>query len=348
MNERTKKSAINVNGKPIKAPIPMMWNSKLSGFNQLTNIPMNERINTGVLMNPKNQNNTGCSNIIHVIKMNVTKSAIGFTANCNKIGAKNQTKIADERIPKIKNGINSNNPSKINGKNIGNKIGANANIAKPMIGKNNNDKIIAGMTIAKNDNTNNAIAPNTKRIGESKNNNGIPNNDKSAITLNNNCVNKLASNPCNNDWITLLITPKIVNGNANNANNPNGIVNKFKPGIKAVNKPPRINGNRTNSWMNKNTGNPLKNNVINPLSKPPSNAGNKLNKKLITPAIKPSMRSAGINNNNPISAPINKSGKCSRRTVPINAIKPGIHENKPNNNILKNGRITNNNPSRIW
>lgn len=199
MNDKTKKSAINVSGKPIKAPIPMMWNNQLIGFNQLTNIPIKERMNAGVLMNPKNQNNTGCSNIIHVNKMNSTKSAIGLTANCNKIGAKNQTRIADERIPKIKNGINSNNPSRINGKKIGNKIGANANIDKPMIGKNNNDKIIAGMIIAKNESTNNAIAPKTNKIGESKNNSGIANNDKSASTLKNNCVNKLASNPCNND-----------------------------------------------------------------------------------------------------------------------------------------------------
>lgn len=45
----------------------------------------------------------------------------------------------------------------------------------------------------------------------------------------------------------LLITPKIVNGNANNASNPNGIVNKFNPGINAVNNPARINGNNTNN-----------------------------------------------------------------------------------------------------
>lgn len=46
-------------------------------------------------------------------------------------------------------------------------------------------------------------------------------------------------------------------------------------------------------------------------------------------------------------APTKISGKCSKIIVPKNASKPGIHENNPNNNKLINGRITNNNPSRI-
>lgn len=199
MKSRTKKSLSNVNGKPIKAPIEIIWNNQFNGFNQLTNIPMNERNINGVLMNWKNQNRTGCSNIIQTKRMNVTKSATGLTAICKKIGAKNQTRTADDNKPKIRNGINNNNPNKINGKNNGNKIGANANIAKAMIGKNNNAKIIAGMIIAKNDNTNKAIVAKTNSNGDSKNNSGNANNERSVITLKNNCVNRLASSPCNND-----------------------------------------------------------------------------------------------------------------------------------------------------
>lgn len=74
-------------------------------------INVNNVIGT-VMYSNAHQNKIGSSNIMKINKTNATKSAIGLTNSCNRIGAKNHSIVAVARIPKITVGIITSNAAK--------------------------------------------------------------------------------------------------------------------------------------------------------------------------------------------------------------------------------------------
>lgn len=150
---------------------------------------------------------------------------------------------------------------------IGNEIGSNNSIDNRINGSDPSMMINAGIN-----STNGIIGASNNRIGSPANANST-----AAISLNalsRSLLINLAQLPASRLIKMFQIVPKIESGNnTNNANNPSGIVNKFKPGINAVSKPIKIIGTITNNLANVKNGNPPKNNLSNPTMRPLSNEG---------------------------------------------------------------------------